>query len=202
MTVSYTCDWCGEPIESDRGAEYGEAHLSATGLHEDYGLAYKEVGHFHAGRFRAEDSCLMQAIRLVKERFGTMPGPAENPAEQFVRGPNREVVDEYGERRDEWKRTPMACKEGLIIEAFGDAQLTVRDLTERINEKLGWQTNSCLYRSSVESLVRRLLDSGQLDRDRDGWWRGRSVYRYSRKRDLTGPIVDLERAFHDGETEA
>lgn len=190
MTVSYTCDWCGEAIEGgSKGPEYGEAHLSSTGLHEDYGLAYKDVGHFHAGRFRDEDSCLLQAIRLIKERFGTMPRVVSEDAERI------RLFELQRERRQEWQRSPWAYREGALFDVLADERLTISELTERL-ELHG------LYASDVRTLLRRMVERRQLEREPEPF-RGKVRYRYFQRRGLEGPIADLERAFHnDGETAA
>lgn len=100
------------------------------------------------------------------------------------------------ERKREWRHMPMPCKESLIIEALGDDQLRPDDLVSRINELVGWTANPCVPHSSVETLLRRLLASGQLDRVQVPIGR-REIWHYFRNRNLSGPIVALERAYHD-----
>ena len=102
------------------------------------------------------------------------------------------------ERKKAWRQMPMARKEGLIIEAIGVDQLRREGIAVRVGELVGWTTNSCVSSSSVDSLLKRLLASGQLDRVQLRV-HGREVWHYFCKRDLTGPIADLEQAWHEGE---
>ena len=102
----------------------------------------------------------------------------------------------YEERRLAWRHKPMAYKEGIVIEALGDDQLTIRELTKRVNELVGWTTNTCLYESNIDSLTRRLMAARQLDRIKVQIG-AREIWHYHRRRDLLGPIADLERAYRD-----
>lgn len=106
---------------------------------------------------------------------------------------------EHRELARTWDRVPRQRRESLIFQVLGDEQLTVRELTERLDPLLapGW-----IYQSSVASMVRRMFQQGHLDRIVESY-RNKPRYRYFRKAGLDGPIADLERAYHDnGETVA
>ena len=189
MSVSYTCDWCGEPIESERGAEYGEAHLSSMGLHEDYGLAYKEVGHFHAGRYHDSDSCLLQAIRLVKDHFGSMPKAVSD--ERLQRDERDQEHRAWREARDRWRRASWDERERWMLQALGDARLTASELVDRIEANGSVGTNP----NEVRRLAARMVAAGVLDAVKEPY-KSAGRYRYQHRRELDGPIADLERAYH------
>ncbi|MGN6870288.1 MAG: hypothetical protein ACTHMY_18010 [Solirubrobacteraceae bacterium] len=118
--------------------------------------------------------------------------------EQTLLHPPDHIFREWDERRERkrwWRQRPRAYKEGLIIEAIGDDQLRPDAVVARMEDLLGWTGNSGLW-SSVDSLLRRLLASGQLDRVKTPVG-GREVWHYFRRRGLDGPIADLERAWND-----
>jgi hypothetical protein len=102
------------------------------------------------------------------------------------------------EIHDRWSALTGDAREELLFHVLGDDRLLVREIVERLNnvlvpEEVTWRA---VYENAVRGLTGRLVRSGRLERVAEPW-RGRVRYRYFRRRGLSGPIADLERAFHD-----
>lgn len=101
------------------------------------------------------------------------------------------------ERQSEWRRLDLTARHRLILTVLGDQRLTIREICVGLNELRDWT----VYVSHLQSTIARLHARGDLDRvpvrvD------GRRAYRYFHPTTLTGPIADLDRAFHDPDGEA
>jgi hypothetical protein len=96
-------------------------------------------------------------------------------------------------------------RESLLFQVLGDERLILRELTSRLNAELGTPDHEPysalvaepVYQGNVRSLVMRMFHAGQLERVAESF-KNKTRYRYFRKRGLDGPIVDLERAYHEG----
>jgi len=114
-----------------------------------------------------------------------------------------EDFGDQDERRDGWRRTPKERRESLLLHALGDDRLVMREITARMNVEL--TPKRARYRTlcetDVRGLVNRMFRGGQLDRVEDPF-KNKVRYRYFRKSGLEGPIVNLERAYHDDDEEA
>lgn len=88
----------------------------------------------------------------------------------------------------------MHSRERQILEALGDARLTVRELTEVVGER---HPEFDIYRPNVVSIVTRLWKARDLDREAEGY-RGRPRYRYFRRNDLDDVMAQLDRQLEDG----
>lgn len=96
-----------------------------------------------------------------------------------------------------WDEASVARRESLLFDALRDERLTLRETTARLNVVLKAPDRcSIVYQPSVRSLVMRLFREGQLERVAETF-KGKPRFRYFRKRALEGPIVDLERAYHE-----
>jgi hypothetical protein len=112
-----------------------------------------------------------------------------------------ELSDERAERQV-WLRTPRERRETLLLHALGDERLTRGEIAERINQELrATDRSAAVYVDDIRPLALRMVREGQLDRISE-LFQGKPRYRYSHKRRLEGPIVELERAYHDDEAGA
>jgi hypothetical protein len=102
------------------------------------------------------------------------------------------------ERQSEWRRLDLATRHRLILGVLGDRQLTIREICEGLN---ALRDDWTVYLSHVQATVTRLHARGDLARV-PSRANGRRAHRYFHASTLTGPIVDLDRAFHetDGDT--
>jgi hypothetical protein len=110
----------------------------------------------------------------------------------------RERRDRWHERRDVWRRMPTPRRESLLFTALGDERLTIREIALRMNAQLGYAAEDRVVPEyETRPLVRRLFRKGHVEREPETFNKTRTRYRYFRNRGLVGPIVDLERAYHD-----
>jgi hypothetical protein len=102
------------------------------------------------------------------------------------------------EIHDRWSALGGDAREELLFQVLGDDRLLIREIVERLNDVLVPEdvTWRAVYENAVRGLTVRLVRDGRLERIAEPW-RGRVRYRYFRRRGLSGPIADLERAFHD-----
>lgn len=99
------------------------------------------------------------------------------------------------ERQSEWRRLDLTARHHLILGVLGDEQLTIREICVALNDL---RDDWTVYLSHVQSTVTRLHARGDLARVPTRA-NGRRAYRYFHPTTLTGPIADLDRAFHDAD---
>jgi hypothetical protein len=87
-----------------------------------------------------------------------------------------------------------------VLEILSEHRLTIGELTERLQKK--HDPDLKIYISHVRSAVTRLYNARELDREPETFRKTRTRYRYFQRTSLDGPIVDLERAFHENGGEA
>ena len=93
---------------------------------------------------------------------------------------------------------PTPRRESLLFTALGDERLTIREIALRMNAQLGYAAEDRVVPEyETRPLVRRLFRKGHVEREPETFNKTRTRYRYFRNRGLVGPIVDLERAYHD-----
>jgi len=186
MSVQYTCNWCGMPVDGDRCG-----NIAPGGQHEDHGLVWLGKLHFHAGRLRDSDSCLRRAWRLLEEHRGSMLRPIA-PEEQ-ERAAERAGREAFFEACRRWERLSWDERASRVLQALGDERLTGRELAARIREN----ENDQLVPNSTEirAAAVRMVAAGVLDQELVE--SGRRRYCYSRRRELSGEIAELERAFRE-----
>jgi hypothetical protein len=127
--------------------------------------------------------------QAIKARSRTETTPSAHQA-------RRNRLDEL---ESVWREMPMERRESFLFQALRDERLTLREITARLNVVLDAPEGEFIvYQSNVRSLVMRMLRAGQLERVAETF-KNKTRFRYFRKRGLDGPIVDLERAFHDDE---
>ena len=92
-----------------------------------------------------------------------------------------------------WKDALSVVQRGHeALEILSDARLTVGELTARLSEK---HPDMEVYDATVRSVVNRLYTMREIDREPETF-RSQVRYRYF-KRALEGPIVELDRVFHE-----
>jgi hypothetical protein len=180
MGATYVCDLCGKPIEDQRD----RATVSALG---DPRFKRREV-HVPA--------CLEVLDRIVEEvcnlRGVTWNMPEQEPT---ARDDLREQHREVHERWARWHDLDVAAKERIIIEALGDDSYPVSALAA----KIGKQLDASVHYSGAYPILERLREAGEVQREAEPWRTTRTRWRYSRRRGMSGPIADLERAFNSDE---
>ena len=183
MSITYTCDYCGEEIgnEAYMTIEAGFERGSKKG-----GWRSGYFGHYHSSHRRGCYGAMRDAL-------------------SELHGQGRAADDEHPNRPDELDRRDVSSKTmprvervHLVLNALGDKRLTLGELSARIEEQAGvW-----VYDSRLRPLVYQLHEAGELDRVGErrakGDKPGAIRYRYLRRRELAGPIADLERALEEG----
>lgn len=196
MATTIHCDWCGERIE---GAGEHPARLSPGGCTEDGRWLHAPYFHYHAV---GEECCLAQAVAVLlghAQRAGS-----GNPTSRPPRGVEREAhqLEEHrldDERRHGWRLLSMDRREAFVFQFLGDDHLTIAELTKRFEAEL--EPDIAIYESHVRGIVTRMFNTGQLAREGEEW-HSRIRYRYLRKRELEGPIVELDAMLRaDGDEE-
>lgn len=102
----------------------------------------------------------------------------------------------HHEQRAQWKRLSMPERNRLTLELLGEDQLTVREVMDRLRGELG---ESAVGDGDTRGVLKRLLDAEEVHRKLEPNTCGAVRYRYFRNTHLSGPIVDLERTFHEQE---
>lgn len=100
------------------------------------------------------------------------------------------------EQRAQWTKLSMLERNRLTLELLGEDQLTVREVMDRLRGELG---EAAVGDVDARGVLKRLLDAEEVHRKLDPNSGGTVRYRYFRNTHLSGPIVDLERTFHEQE---
>jgi len=99
--------------------------------------------------------------------------------------------------RPAWMDRSTFERDRLTLEALREDRLTVAELTTRL---AGQFDDRAVYDGHVRSIVERLRHAGDVERVRlapgtEGEYHA-ARWLYSRRSALTGPIAELERAYH------
>ena len=173
MGSQYTCDYCGEPIETQRDT----AHVHAIG--------WDQLGDYHA------TTCLDVIREAISDACGRSVGRPRT-AEQRRCAEREQQRAARDAQREGWTKLPPPARERVVIETLADASMTVTEISEKLQER---EDMRLVYYSAVYPTVKALLAAGELQRAHV-LRRGHTVYAYSRKTGMSGPIVDLERTFN------
>jgi len=98
------------------------------------------------------------------------------------------------EHREQWTKLSKPERNRLTLELLGEDQLTVREVMDRLRGELG---ESAVGDGDTRGVLKRLLDAEEVHRKLDPNSGGTVRYRYFRNTHLSGPIVDLDRTFHE-----
>jgi hypothetical protein len=189
MAMQYTCDFCGEPIEDDDTF----AEMNVTGdVWESSGSSSRYVyrawiGHYHTRPGHDSPSCYRRVLDSISAQAGN-----KARSEASIRK----------DAEDAWRRLSRDRRESLVFQVLGDRRLVIREITAGMNAELGYPQQEgrhnprAVCESEVGNLVKRMLREGQLQREAETFNKTHTRYRYSRRRDLDGPIADLERAYN------
>lgn len=178
-----TCDYCGAPIlEAERGA------LHATSV----GRETQPLWSTHDYHATQERDCLGAVARLVAA--ASEANVAGHDVDRCAPQPNPVIRDK--EQAARWRELGKVGQDRLVLEVVGEGRLPKSEIVAALQARLGDEYK--IYDSYVQNALRHLLAAGEIVREAEDW-RGRYRHHYSRT-PLSGPIADLERAFHDGGT--
>jgi len=107
---------------------------------------------------------------------------------------HKERWQRHHEQRARWRKLSMPERNRLTLELLGGDELTVREVMDRLRGELG---ESAVGDGDTRGVLKRLLDAEEVHRKLEANACGRTRYRYFRNTHLAGPIVDLERTFHE-----
>ncbi len=190
-----------ELIETTRDAVrelLNESECDAwTALREGYGEMRQALA--------ADEVCAGLADRLAKLEAEKQRRAEAREARDRAVVEKEEARNEWREAKDAWRQISAAARESLLLNALGDERLLIREIAARMNAELGFSREKATCAVSdyeVRPLIKRMLRDGLLERAPETFNKTHTRYRYSRCRGLAGPIVELEQAYHDGESEA
>ena len=129
---------------------------------------------------------LKSAIKTKEKRAAKQEHSEEWKAER----------DRTHEAETAWRKVSHPHRAMLILNLLGDDRLLTHEVVTRFGEK---HPQYRVYYTAISALLRRMWKEGNLDRAGEGMTPGskRIVHRYFVRRALEGPIVDLERTFHE-----
>lgn len=198
-----TCDWCHKPIYG-KGIwgyqlEFAPFYTLALGQKVTTGAPAGVVlsPHLHVEPCKDE---LMWAIgELLEDRE---PLETDGPTDDEVAAEEESNTDDprtgrqkeletMRQARARWTGLDKAERQRLALNALGDKRLCAREIFERVAAEL---PDADFYRSDIDPVLRALLDAREVDREAEDW-QSRKRWRYFARRELDGPIADLERAF-------
>lgn len=186
-------------MAADRNASYAEDLRSADGFMVA-AAAIRGIGetlgsrNVHSAPFAEWADKLVGAAANLRRG---QPAPEDDRRrDRFERHPMQDIRDAA---RAAWRSVPKPQRECLLLNVLGDDNLTLRELAKRLDTKV--RTPECgdeliVYGDNIRPLVVCLVQAGELERAAEVF-RNKPRYRYSRRRALEGPIIDLERAFND-----
>lgn len=120
----------------------------------------------------------------------TAPTAAERRAEREAQW-RAEREAQLAEKRA-WRALPRWQRERMLLETLGDKRMSAGELARQLRGVAGGSGFSEEY---TRMLLRELVEAGELVEAKAT--SGRCRFVYSRRTELSGPIADLERAFHE-----
>jgi len=135
---------------------------------------------------------LHSAYTCLKRMLEPEPEPETTVSTQSEE--HKECWRRHHEQRARWTKLSMPERNRLTLELLGEDELTVREVMDRLRGELG---ESAVSDVDARGVLKRLLDAEEVQRKLDPNSGGTVRYRYFRNTDLSGPIVDLERTFHE-----
>lgn len=152
-------------------------------------------------RLRAEYGELRRALAL-DDKANDLLQQAENLRQQIAQKQDLEAEraaqhQEYGRRRDAWRRLDREVKKGRILTALGGDGLTRREIVKRITEVY---PDTDLYENDLAALLNEMLAAGELEREKEPrspncTVKATSGYRWRWRRNsasLSPELADLE----------
>lgn len=192
MSISYKCDYCGEPIESNDP----KVTFKVDGEHSDGRWSSGYVGHYHTDEHSgllaiierenlnpadAPSDCwsaVNDALKLIHQ-FGQ--GVSELPGGKVSRHGRKRVdskprlaADERMDGYSNWKALELDQRQPFILEALAGKELTVSEICDAIGSE---NEQFHVYEGTIRPLLKRLVEEGRIDRKPEDW-RGRVRYRY------------------------
>jgi len=169
MGAHYVCDYCGETIE-DR------EHASVYGIG---GRGYFSHREYHAS------PCLGLVNDILENATGTKPVSEKQMWDRDLA--------EWRANQAKWHALSLPQREHLLVELLGDRRMPVAGFVAKVEEAFG---KCAVSYGDVYPVLRRLRQSGELGGVAEPFrgTRTRTVYF---RREMAGPIVDLDRAFNE-----
>jgi hypothetical protein len=196
MATTTFCDWCGELIETEAGKDAPELRVHGTSASRGRFFLFSPL----AGGFNIHveeisyaeidpDCCLGKLETLLRERSSWAHDPEQGAQEWRLVARERrsltarerrgEELKENSERHSRWKRMPRDERLKLIRTQLADGDLTIRELTERLEEEF---PDIAFYEQMIRPVVAQMFKSGELDRQGEQWRPGEGAssirYRY------------------------
>ena len=175
MATIWTCDYCGDTIHDSR--DHTPLHVFSTGCQRDYHRACWPV---------------------VQDALDAVSGARKLTGQEAARQANDEKWAAWRAEEEKWHALSFPQREHLLVELLGDRRMPVAGFVAKVQEKFG--KHSVRY-GDVYPVLRRLRQSGELGGVAEPFrgTRTRTVYF---RREMAGPIVDLDRAYHEPTGEA
>jgi len=175
MATTWTCDYCGDTIHDTR--DHVSLSALGAGYHRDY----------HRGCWP-----------VVRDALDAVSGARKLTAQEAQHEKWEEEAQKSREEQKRWRALSFPEREHLLVELLGDRRMPVGGFVAKVQEKFG--KHSVRY-GDVYPVLRRLRQSGELDSVAESFRGTRTRAVYSR-REMAGPIVDLDRAYHESTDEA
>lgn len=122
--------------------------------------------------------------------------PAEAPRSTAHRGQRDRSLEDIHARSEAWAVVPWAEKLNWVRNALGDDRLTLREMAKRIGDA---HPECSVYDTSLRTLVKELLEMGEVERVKESRKPGGAPYRwrYHRHVELDSNMAALERALDE-----
>lgn len=186
MSVDYTCDHCGQPIESndERASLWVRPSWKGVGRRRT-----ERVYHDNNGGL----TCFAEVLALL-EQAELDGGRPTSPQDSLTAFNLTAFKKSWAEQREGWTQLSLIERERLVVETLGESTLSISDLIEKWSDRPDLK----IHYPEVYPTVKALYDAGELNRSiRPVRGTARVCNHYFRKTELSGPITDLERTFHD-----
>jgi hypothetical protein len=180
MAGSFTCDWCGHPIDD----------FSALNKMLCLGLPAIREWHLHLPSDGRE--CMQRAVEAFDKICGTERPAAALPAD---RENCRVEHDASTGRAHAWDQIATTEREHRILNALDDARLCAREIAEKIAAPLDWIMDA----SDVKVTLAKMVERGDLHRVKQPRAPGSQQFRwlyYRQTGNLSPELAALERALN------
>lgn len=140
---------------------------------------------------------LHHAYSMLKRMLQEPAEPAEAPRSTAHRGQRgRSSLEDIHARSEAWKVVPWAEKLHWVRNALGDDRLTLREMAKRIGDA---HPECSVYDTSLLTLIKELLELGEVERVKESRKPGGSQYRwrYHRHVELDSNMAALERTLDE-----
>lgn len=172
-----------------------DKRASAAMSHDDYLELIENARDALYALLKETDTALpcitiREAYRICRDELAKgrgQPSPAEL-AKQAEQEREREEQAIW----DRWKNTPRHERWRTILDALGDSTWPISALAARVDEmRDDWR----VFTPAVQAELYKMIAAGEVQREKRPWRHEQTCWHYSRRRNLEGPIADLDAAF-------